>query len=107
MEGFPVRRISLSEFSISGSGVSVVDLTGERGPLEFDVSGSFVDFLEKGNRILFCLRDLDQLDAVALLAYEQVLSFEFDRTAEGVSILLFKRSTRPGKKVSADEGTGI
>jgi sulfate adenylyltransferase subunit 1 len=106
-EGFLPRRISLSEFSISGSGVSVVDLTGEWGALEFDLSNSFVEYLEKGNRILFCLRNLDQLDAVALMAYEQALSFEFDRTSEGVSILLFKRGTRLVKNVSADEGTGI
>jgi sulfate adenylyltransferase subunit 1 len=48
-----------------------------------------------------------QLEAVALLAYENTLSFEFDRTAEGISVLVFKRGTRSGSKVSADDGTGI
>jgi len=101
------RRISLTEASINGRGVSVVDLSGEEGPIEFDVSDSFIDYLGKGNRVLFRLRALDQLPALALLAYGESLSFEFDRRAEGVSILLFKRGTRPGESLSADEGTGI
>jgi sulfate adenylyltransferase subunit 1 len=101
------RRISLSEATVSGTGVSVVDLTGEVGGLEFDASASFLDYLGKGNRVLFRLRDLAQLPAVALLAFEQTLSFEFDRTAEGVSILLFKRGPKTGHRVSDDGGTGI
>jgi sulfate adenylyltransferase subunit 1 len=100
-------RVSLSEAAISGTGVSVIDLTGEWGSIEFDVSTSFIDFLGKGNRVLFRLRDMVQLEAVALLAYENTLSFEFDRTAEGVSILIFKRGTQPASGVSADGGTGI
>ncbi len=104
--GLP-RRIILSEASVSGAGVSVVDLTGEGGAIEFDVSNSFLDYLGKGNRILLRLRDLVQLQAVALMAYEQTLSFEFDRTAEGVSVLIFKRGTRSGSKVSGDDGIGI
>ncbi|MGB9081427.1 MAG: sulfate adenylyltransferase subunit CysN [Desulfuromonadaceae bacterium] len=101
------RRVSLSEASVSSPGVSVVDLTGEWGPVEFDVSGSFLGYLDKGNRILFRLRGFDQLEAVALLAYENSLSFEFDRTAEGVSILIFKRGIRTGSRVANDGGTGI
>ena len=101
------RRISLSEASINGTGVSVIDLSGEWGPIGFDVSTGFIDYLGKGNRILFRLRELDQLEAVALLAYEHTLSFEFDRTAEGVSVLIFKRGTRPVSAVSAGDGTGI
>ncbi len=101
------RRISLSEASVSGMGVSVVDLTGEFGPIEFDVSKSFMDYLGKGNRVLFRLRDMGQLGAVAFLAFEQTLSFEFDRTADGVSILIFKRDTTSGNRLSEDEGTGI
>jgi sulfate adenylyltransferase subunit 1 len=106
-ENAQVRRISLSEASVNGTGVSVVDLSGEWGRVEFDASNSFLDYLGKGNRILFRLRGLDQLETVALLAYEQKLSFEFDRTAEGVSVLLFKRGTSSGNKVSDDGGTGI
>jgi sulfate adenylyltransferase subunit 1 len=102
-----LRRISLSETSISGRGISLVDLTGEWGLFEFDVSSSFIDYLGKGNRVLFRLRGTDQLEAVAQLAYEQTLSFEFDRTADGVSLLIFKRGTRIGSVVSEDKGTGI
>jgi len=101
------RRISLSEASVSSNGVSVVDLTGEWGDVAFDVAESFLDYLGKGNRILFRLRGLMQLEAVALLAYEQTLAFEFDRTAEGASVLLFKRGIRSGNKVSEGDGTGI
>jgi sulfate adenylyltransferase subunit 1 len=100
-------RISLSEASISGSGVSIVDLTGEGGAIEFDLSASFIGYLGKGNRVLFRLRDLEQLAAVARLAYEHRLSFEFDRTADGVSILIFKRDTASEKQLSVDDGTGI
>jgi sulfate adenylyltransferase subunit 1 len=101
------RRIILSDASISGAGVSTVDLTNEWGAIVFDASPGFLDYLGKGNRILFRLRDLQQLGAVALLAYEETLSFEFDRTAEGVSLLVFKRGTRPDSRLSADDGTGI
>ena len=101
------RRVSLSEASVSGTGVSVVDLTGECGAIEFDVSNSFLDYLGKGNRVIFRLQDLGQLQAVAAVAFEHTLSFEFDRTAGGVSIQIFKRGTRPGNRVSDDGGIGI
>jgi sulfate adenylyltransferase subunit 1 len=71
------------------------------------VSSSFNDYLGKGNRILFRLRDLAQLASVAQLAYEHTLSFEFDRTVQGVSVMLFKRGTAAAGRVSADDGTGI
>ncbi len=104
--GLP-KRINLSEAAAGSAGVSVVDLTGEWGALEFDVSTSFLDYLGKGNRILFRLRDVEQLQAVALLAHDHTLSFEFDRTAEGVSILLFMRGIRSGNRLSGDDGIGI
>ena len=101
------RRVNLSEAAVSGAGVSVVDLTGETGALEFNASASFLDYLGKGNRILIRLRDLEQLQAVALMAFEQTLSFEFDRTTEGISILLFKRGIRIADRASDDGGVGI
>ena len=104
--GLP-RRISLSEAATGTPGVSVIDLAGEGGAIEFDVSDSFLDYLGKGNRILFHLRGLDQLAAVALMAYQQSLSFEFDRSAEGVSILIFKRGLRTDRKTTDGCGAGI
>ncbi len=101
------RRVSLDEAAIGGIGVSVVDLTRERGSIEFDVFPGFLDYLGKGNRVLFRLRDMDQLQAVALVAYEHTLSFEFDRIAEGVGILVFKRGTRQMAGLYDDDGTGI
>jgi sulfate adenylyltransferase subunit 1 len=101
------RRITLSEAAVGSAGVSVVDLTGELAELAFDLSSSFLDYLGKGNRVLLRLRGLEQLQAVALLAYDQTLSFEFDRTAEGVSVLLFKRGIVSGGRASGDNGTGI
>jgi sulfate adenylyltransferase subunit 1 len=101
------KRIVLSETAIGGHGVSVVDLIGEWGALEFEVSTSFLDYLGKGNRVLFRLRDVGQVATVALLAYEHTLSFEFDRTADGMSVLLFKRSTRQKNGLYDDDGTGI
>jgi sulfate adenylyltransferase subunit 1 len=101
------RRVCLSEAAAGSAGVSVVDLTGEWGPLEFDVSSSFLAFLGKGNRILFRLRDVEQLQAVALLAYDHTLSFEFDRTADGVSVLVFMRGIPTGNRLSGDDGIGI
>jgi sulfate adenylyltransferase subunit 1 len=101
------RRISLDEASISGSGISVVDLSTDDESLEFDVSPGFIDFLDKGNRVLFRLRDLWQLHSVAAMAYDHTLSFEFDRTTEGVSILVFKRRIPSGRTLPGDDGTGI
>jgi len=100
-------RISLSEAAISGSGVGAVDLRAESGTVEFEVADSFLDYLGKGNRILFRLRDPGQLPAVALMAFEHRLSFEFDRTADGVSVLLFRRGTHSGDKAADDGGIGI
>jgi len=101
------RLVNLSEATLSGTGVCSVDLTVEWGPIELVVSDGFLDYLTKGNRILFRLRDLDQLEAVALLAYEHTLSFEFDRTAEGISILIFVRGTKPVKGPYDEDGVGI
>jgi sulfate adenylyltransferase large subunit len=105
----PVRSriITLGGATISGPGISLIDLTRESGPLEFQLSAGFMEHLEKGNRILFRLRSLEQLPAVAQIAYDQTLSFEFDRTADDISILLFKREMALQPKSYDDDGTGI
>ena len=89
------RRISLSEFSISGTGVGMADLTEEWGSIEFEVSTSFLDYLGKGNRILFRLRDVRQLEPVALMAYEHNLNFEFGREKDRVNVILYKHVAEP------------
>ena len=99
------RRIALSQ--VSATNLNVVDLTAEQGAFELDAPPTLLDYLEKGNRMLFRLRDLGQLPAVALLAYDNTLAFEFDRTAEGISVLLFKRGMNPQQKSYADDGIGI
>jgi sulfate adenylyltransferase subunit 1 len=88
--GSPPRRISLSASSISGTGLSVADLTGEGGAIEFEVSAGFLDYLDKGNRILFRLRDLDQLGPVARMAYDLNLNFEFGREQDRVNVILYQ-----------------
>ena len=100
-------RIPLSEASISAAGASVVDLSSQGCAIEFEIAPSFIDHLGKGNRVLFRLRDLGQLHAIAQLAFEQRLSFEFDRTPEGISVLLFRRGVRPAGDFYANDGTGI
>jgi sulfate adenylyltransferase large subunit len=105
--GSQPRRAVLGEVTTGGSGVGVVDLTGEWDALEFVASPKFLESLGKGNSILFRLRDLEQMQAVARMAYEQTLSFEFDRTGDGVSLLVFKRVTKPGKGLYDDDGIGI
>lgn len=97
-------RISLSEASTAAGSI---DLTEEGYAVEFEISSSFIDYLGKGNRVMFRLRDLDQLPSVALLAFEQRLAFEFDRTAAGICILLFRRGVRPPAGQYTDDGTGI
>jgi len=105
--GGSFQRIILSEASLSGSGVSVVDLSKESDALNFDVTTGFIDYLGKGNRVQFRLKHVNQLQSLALFAYDQTLSFEFDRTADGVSVLLFKRSTLSLSRLSDGDGTGI
>ncbi|GFO56917.1 hypothetical protein GMSM_39240 [Geomonas sp. Red276] len=103
-ESQPIRRISLGE--LTATNLNVVDLSKEWGAFALDVSPRLIEYLEKGNRVLFRLRELVQLNAVALVAYENGLAFEFDRTADGISVLIFKRGTEPPKGYG-DDGTGI
>jgi sulfate adenylyltransferase large subunit len=99
------RRISLSEFSVSGTGVGMADLTGEWGSIEFEVSTSFLDYLGKGNRILFRLRDVGQLEPVALMAYEHNLNFEFGREKDRVNVILYQHVAEPVQQEL--EGLGL
>jgi len=98
------RRISLNE--VSTTNLNVFDLSAEEGLFALHAPQSLLDYLEKGNRVLFRLREIGQLAAVAQFAYDQTLTFEFDRTADGVSVLAFKRGIKLQKKYG-DDGTGI
>ncbi len=100
--------VRLNETSICATGGGVVDLSERGCALEFEVAPCVIDHLGKGNRVLFRLGSLAQLQAVALLAFEHRLSFEFDRTPEGgVSIVLFRRGITPSGGRYSDDGTGI
>jgi len=74
---------------------SQVDLTQERGSIEFDISTGFIDYLGRGNRILFRLRDVGQLEPVALMAYEHSLNFVFNRDRDRVNLILYKHGPEP------------
>jgi sulfate adenylyltransferase large subunit len=88
--GSPPRRFILSEFSVSGAETGVADLTREWGPIEFEVTTGFLDYLGKGNRILLRLRDVGQLEPVARMAYEHNLNFEFGREQDRVNVILYQ-----------------
>jgi sulfate adenylyltransferase subunit 1 len=89
------RRVRLSESAVSGADTGVVDLTSESGPIEFELSAWFFDYLGKGNRVLFRLRDLGQLAPVARLAYEYHLNFEFGRDRDRVNVILYRDPQGP------------
>ena len=90
--GLAAQRICLGEAFIMGDEGNMVDLTEERGVIEFDVTTGFLDHLSKGNRVLFRLRDVGQLEPVARLAYEQNLAFTFSRKNDRVNIVLHRRA---------------
>jgi hypothetical protein len=87
--------VSLTELDITGIEMGVADLTREWGPIEFEVSAGFLDYLGKGNRVLVRLRDVEQLEPVARMAYEHNLGFEFGRYRDRVNVILYKNSPEP------------
>ncbi|AJE04107.1 sulfate adenylyltransferase subunit CysN [Geobacter pickeringii] len=89
------RRFILSENTVNGADMGVVDLTREWGPIEYEVSLSFLDHLGKGNRVLFRLREVGQLEPVARMAYEHNLVFEFGRSRDRVNVILYKSGPEP------------
>ncbi len=105
--GTSAQRICLNEHLIIGDEGSSVDLAGEGGGIEFDVSTEFLDYLGQGNRVLFRLRDLTQLEPVAHLAFEHDLVFRFSRAAEGINIILYKRGVLDEVVDDVDDGTYI
>ena len=98
-------RIRLDRDGLAAAGV--IDLSAESAHLEFEVSPGFIDHLGKGNRVLFRLRDVEQLAPLARFAFEQRLAFEFDRVPDGVGIQLFRRGIVSPGGTYDDDGTGI
>ncbi|HWI40364.1 MAG TPA: sulfate adenylyltransferase subunit CysN [Verrucomicrobiae bacterium] len=89
------RRFCLSELSVSGTEIGVVDLARELDPVEFEVVPGFLEYLGKGNRVLFRLRGVAQLEPLARMAYEHHLNFEFGRDQERVNVILYREQQAP------------
>ncbi len=112
-EGGSVARFSSKVSESAGTTVvrlgeaSVVDLSDSGDDIAFDILQGFSEYLGRGNRVLFRLRNVAQVVAVAALALELGLSFEFDATPDGISILLLRRGIRPIDTHHAEDGTGI
>jgi sulfate adenylyltransferase subunit 1 len=95
--GTSAQTIRLDEKFIINDDGSFVDLTRERGEIDFYVTTSFLDYLEAGNRILFKLRDPGQVESVALMAFEHDLNFVFNRNRDRVDLILYKFGEEPGQ----------
>jgi bifunctional enzyme CysN/CysC/sulfate adenylyltransferase subunit 1 len=93
--GNTAQQIHLDEKFIMGDEGSLVDLTRERGQVEFFVTGAFLDFLAAGNRVLFRLRDPRQIEQVAIMAYEHGLNFVFSRVKDRVNLVLYQYGAEP------------
>lgn len=87
-----IRRINLGAALISCDEGSLVDLTAEPDVIEFEVTPGFLGIINKGNRVLFWLRDPAQLPPVALLAFENGLQFTFKRIGDRINLILFSDS---------------
>ncbi|HEY5997330.1 MAG TPA: GTP-binding protein [Candidatus Deferrimicrobiaceae bacterium] len=87
--GISEKRIDLGTAFIAGDEGNLVDLTRESADVEFDVTAPFLDALDRGNRVLFRLRDASQTGSVARLAYAHSLRFEFSREGDRVNIVLY------------------
>lgn len=90
------QRFTLSEGSVNGADMGAVDLTREWGPIELEVTESFQDHLGKGNRVLFKLRDVAQLEPIARLAYDHNFVFEFGRYRDRVNVILYRSGPENG-----------
>jgi bifunctional enzyme CysN/CysC/sulfate adenylyltransferase subunit 1 len=93
--GTSAQTIRLDEKFIISEDGSFVDLTRERGEIDFYVTTSFLDYLGAGNRILFRLRDPGQVGPVALMAFEHDLNFVFTRNRDRVNLILYKYGEEP------------
>jgi sulfate adenylyltransferase subunit 1 len=93
--GSAAQTIHLNEKFIIGDDGSLVDLTRERGQVEFYVTTAFLDYLEAGNRVLFRLRDPGQIEPVAVMAFEHNFNFVFGREKDRVNLILYRHGAEP------------
>ena len=93
--GSSAQTIHLDEKFIVGDDGSLVDLTRERGEVDFYVTNAFLEYMEAGNRVLFRLRDPLQIEPVALMAFEHNLNFVFGRDRDKVNLILYKYGAEP------------
>jgi bifunctional enzyme CysN/CysC/sulfate adenylyltransferase subunit 1 len=92
--GTSARTVRLDEKFIIGDEGSLVDLTRERGKIDFYVTTHFLDYLDAGNLVLFRLRDLRQIDPVANMAFEHNLNFVFERELDRVNLILYQNNVK-------------
>lgn len=93
--GAAAQRVSLDDkLSIDDEG-SIVDLTRERGSIEFHATAPFLDYLDRGNRVLFRLRDPAQIEKIAVIAFEHHLHFTFERERDRIHLIVYKKDPRP------------
>ena len=69
----------------------MVNLTDKNEEVKVQITKEFLDYLSKGNRTLFLFKDIRQANSLIYQAFENNISFEFDRVKSGVLITVFKR----------------
>jgi sulfate adenylyltransferase subunit 1 len=98
--GIPAA-VNLWETLINGDEGNLLDISEMQEQLEFEVTPPFLDFLAKGNRVLFLLSGPEQLPAVAVMAYEHGLQFTSRRDGKRVNLVLYSP-----RLAANDDGTG-
>jgi sulfate adenylyltransferase subunit 1 len=101
------RTVQAEPAVVRLSEANIYDLTTVGSDITFEVTPGFIAYLGQGNRVLLRLNGIEQVTAVAALALEQQYSFEFDPSATGINILLFRRGIGPVVRQYAEDGVAI
>jgi sulfate adenylyltransferase subunit 1 len=99
--------VRLDEAATGAAAAGAVDLTTFGPEMIFELAPAFISYLGRGNRVLLRLQGVEQVTAVAALALEHRLSFEFDPLPDGIAIVLYRRGIFPVGSSYADDGRGI